>query len=150
MNEQHLESVLKKCPNIIRVNLCLAVNSSVLLLIGRYCHRIKSLFYDYTNDDKAFSRWASKCTLAPALSFFRMYGHKLEELYLFKEDNEYFTEDKTENDKKMLNIILNLCPNMTTISLPEETVPLFDEKGFLPKLKAIKDIGSGPKDLNPK
>ena len=74
LNEQHLESVLKKFPNIRKVNFICKIDSSMLSLIGRYCHRIKSLSYEYSNEDKS-------------LNFFRTYGHKLEELNL-REPNE--------------------------------------------------------------
>ena len=36
LNEQHLESVLKKCTNIIRVNLYLGLNSSVLSILSSH------------------------------------------------------------------------------------------------------------------
>ena len=62
------ESVLKKCPNIIKVNIQLKVNSKVLSLIGQYCHHIRSLKLS----DISFKD----------VTFFRDNGHKLEELIL--------------------------------------------------------------------
>ena len=62
-----LKSVLKKCRYIRTVHLYSSVDSpQVLSLIGQYCPNIKSLYYRDNN---------GKC-----LDFFRMYGHKLEEL----------------------------------------------------------------------
>ena len=121
VNKQHLESVLKKCPNIIRVVLCLTDNSSVLSLIGRYCHRIKSLCYTNEFDN--------------ALDFFRIYGHKLEELYLliYREYNTF--EDNTE-DNKMLTSFLKCCPNVKIISYPIDVL-IIEDKEYLPKLESI-------------
>ena len=70
LDKQSLESVLKKCPNILKASFVdyYCVDSSVLSLIGRYCPRIKSLNFD--------SDPIKDC------DFFRIYGHKLEELYI--------------------------------------------------------------------
>ena len=124
LNEQQLESVLKKCPNVIEVDLCLTVNSSVLSLICQYCPRIKSLSYQCSIDDKS-------------LDFFRINGHKLEDLILRDDDNELEFGDNTEKDNKMLNSILKLCPNLKSIWFPLESNPLFKDKEILPKLKEI-------------
>ena len=70
LNFQQLESLLKKCPNIRRVDISSSIKntSEVLSLIGRYCHRIKSLIF-----------WTDSGEEDKCLSFFRRYGHKLEE-----------------------------------------------------------------------
>ena len=132
VNEQHLESVLKKCPNIKRVDLYLALNSSVLSLIGRYCHRIKSLAHVYSNEDKA-------------LDFFRINGHKLEELYLSKKD---YYNDITEKDNEILKSLLKYCTNLKTIYFPNRSLPLFGDKEYLPKLKAINNLWICSKEVN--
>ena len=134
LNEQHLESVLKKFPNIIRVDLCLTVNSSVLSLIGRYCPRIKSFGYMFSNVDKSFD-------------FFRIYGHKLEELNLLENVNPLLIEDIIDNENEMLNYILKCCPNLKTISFPEEFCPLFKDEEILPKLKAINYLAISSKNV---
>ena len=95
LNEQHLESVLKKCPNIIRVDFELEIDSSVLSLIGRYCPNIKSLTYYSTIDSSDEN----------VLSFFRDNGHKLEDLYCTAFTN--YDEIK----------ILRLCPNVKKIRI---------------------------------
>ena len=111
LKRQALESVLKKCPNIIRVYLCLTINSSVLSLIGRYCHRIKSLKYMNRNHDNA-------------LDFYRINGHKLEELYIIGKDEE-------------ISKILNFCPNLKTINVIQSSLLISENKNFLPKLEHI-------------
>ena len=113
LNEKHLESVLKKCTNVKEVILYTPVNSSVLSLIGRYCPHMKSFSYTHSNDDKA-------------LSFFRMYGHKLEELVIIG------------NDKEDIEQILKFCPNVEKVSLNNNSILFTDEKEFLPKLEEIK------------
>ena len=136
LNEQHLESVLKKCPNIEEVHLCLEVNSSVLSLIGRYCPNIKSLTYVYINVEKS-------------LEFFSSYGHKLEVLYLYKmliRVNQL--EDNTEKDNEMLNSFLKFCPNLKTISFPRESYPLFKDIKILPKLKEIYYLRINSENVN--
>ena len=52
--EQILGSLLKKCQNITNVNLKSNVMNEcdVLSLIGRYCHRIKSLKYNLYNNNE--------------------------------------------------------------------------------------------------
>ena len=118
LNEQHLESVLKKFPNIKKVNFICKIDSSVLSLIGRYCPRIKSLSYEYSNEDKS-------------LNFFRTYGHKLEELNL-REPNEDVIE------------ILKLCPNVKKIKINIWTsstpVLCMKDQEFLPKLDKIETL----------
>ena len=80
------ESVLKKCPNIIKVNIQLSVNSKVLSLIGQYCHHIKSLkMSDISVKD---------------VRIFRDNGHKLKELILMGESSEQMYQ---------------YCPNVTKI-----------------------------------
>ena len=113
LDQQLLESILKKCPNITDVKLFWANNSSVLSLIGRYCHRIKSLSY-YTcikRDDNS-------------LSFFRNYGHKLEELRLFLNNEDIYH-------------FYRFCPNLKKIWIPNISVLITDDKEFLPKLEHI-------------
>ena len=110
-----LESVLKKCHNITTVRLK-SIDSSELSLIGRYCDRIKSLqLMGISSDDNV-------------LSFFRMYGHKLQELYIAEVNFE-------------LRPILQFCPNLKNIHFGQCYVPsnYFDEYiEFLPKLQRIR------------
>ena len=72
LNVKAFQSVLKKCPNIKTVFIGINVESKVLSMIGRYCHCIKSLKYRKINPSMIASFRTKK--------FFRMYGHKLEEL----------------------------------------------------------------------
>ena len=116
LNRKALESVLNKCPNITTIRINFEVDSEVLSLIGRYCHRIKSLsyrgnYYRKPSDDKV-------------LSFFRMYGHKLEELHLpgIYEDMHYY---------------LKFCPNVRKVSVDYFLDELTENKEFLPKLERI-------------
>ena len=121
LNERHLESVLKKCPNIKRVDFGLEVNSSVLSLIGRYCPNIKSLTYEYSNEEKS-------------LDFYRMYGHKLEELILSHDNESNRLEDDEINE--MINFI-KFCPNLKIIYHPINSVLITEDKEYLPKLKSM-------------
>ena len=119
-----LESVLKKCPNIRKVNLNFVINSEVLSLIDHYCPRIKSLIYLYeSNDDKA-------------LSFFRKNGQQLEELCIENyEDNEV-----TEK-------CLKLCPNLKNVYVNDISIIYNEDKSFLPKLERIEsDLDIDPTD----
>ena len=72
--------------NIMSVRLGMTVESEVLALFGRYCPRLKSIDYDFTNQND--------------LQFLRIYGHKLEE--------QYFS-DFSDKD------CLKLCPNLKSI-----------------------------------
>ena len=128
VNKQHLESVLQKCPNIIRVVLSLTDNSSVLSLIGRYCHRIKSL--KYCRDDNA-------------LDFFRINGHKLEELYLYM---QFPFEDNTE-DNNILTSFFKCCPNVKIIYYPIEVL-IIEDKEYLQKLESIIAFEIFSNDVN--
>ena len=118
LNIEAFESVLKKCPNIKKVIIDFGIDSSVLSLIGRYCPRIKSLGYKtlnlYTNEDNA-------------LSFFCMYGHKLEELYLYG------------NDWVGYEIVyLRHCTNLKILMLMDSPLIYKQDEGFLPKLEEIR------------
>ena len=112
--EQVLRSLLKKCPNIIRVNIRSGMNRSVLSMIGRYCPRIKSLTYCGSIRRNFFS-------------FFRIYGHKLEEL-----DIEGNNDDMTQ--------YLRHCPNIKKIISRHNSYVYNDDKEFLPKLERIESI----------
>ena len=109
LNEEALESVLKKCPNIKKVKLSyFNVKSKVMLMFGQYCPHIKSL----THNSKSNVR------------FYRKYGHKLEELILLR---------NRSNDE--IKHSLKFCPNLK-IFFSRNLSVLFDEdKEFLPKLE---------------
>ena len=117
LNRQALESVLKKCPNITKFgsNKYFTIDSEVLSLIGQYCPHIKSLYStDYDNNN---------------LSFFRDYGHKLEELSISE------TKDKIKH-------FLELCPNLKKVHLgyyyyENGWVVFSEDKQYLPKLEEI-------------
>ena len=127
LNEQHLESVLKKCQNITKVDFGLEVNSSVLSLIGRYCPNIKSLTYYSTIDSSDEN----------VLSFFRDNGHKLEDLYCTAFTN--YDEIK----------ILILCPNVKKIRIGNTSLLPNEKKEFLPKLEIIEsNISISSKNLS--
>ena len=81
----------------------------MLSLFGQYCPRLKSLSYP--------------CNSAEDLDFYRMYGHKLEELVL-----------SGPNDKKQC---LELCPNLKNVWFPKNSVLFTDtlDQEFLPKLE---------------
>ena len=111
-------SLLKKCPNIKKVNIDIAIDCDVLVLIGIYFPHIKSLGYRSINDSLSGNN---------ILSFFRKYGHKLEELNV------------TEPDEA-LNEYLKYCPNLKTVSLIDTIRIEHEEKEFLPKLEKIKSF----------
>ena len=104
--------MLKKCPNITKVKLWIAVNNSVLSLIGQYCHRIKSLTHKLFTKDKS-------------LPFFQQYGHKLEELYFYK-------------NNKIIEQYLRHCPNLKTVFISDKNFRFPQDMEFLPKLQRIK------------
>ena len=115
IDKHWLESLLKKCPNIIEFNPHYGNNGELLPVIGQYCHRIKSLKYysNIVNDDN----------VNHVLSFFRMYGHKLEELDLF-------SGPETEQ-------VLKLCPNLKKIIIDNPLVLYNTDKDYLPKIQHI-------------
>ena len=124
LDVKRLESVLKKCPNITKVNTREVLESEVLSLIGRYCPRIKSMkcYSSIDSDDNV-------------LSYFRMYGHKLEELQIIGFED-------------IIGDIVKMCPNLKKIYLYDFTVLLTEE--FLPNLEHIvSNICIVPKDLKP-
>ena len=94
IDEQSLELVLKKCPNIKKFIFTIKGKPSdckLVSLIGRYCQQIKSLtLVSCDNED---------------LDFFRENGHKLEELKLNSE-----VVDTTE--------FLEFCPNLKKLKTP--------------------------------
>ena len=102
-----LKSVLKKCRYISTVALDSSVDSpQVLSLIGRYCPNIKS-FYNSFNNGKA-------------LDFFRIYGHKLEELSLGREYEE-----------------IRFCPNLKKVTVTQDSILFNNDNLILPKLEYI-------------
>ena len=113
MRKELLESLLKKCPNITKV----IMNTGIeyLSVIGQYCPRLKSL----TNFNQEVKD----------LPFFRMYGHKLEELrYL--------------SSKCVVQEILEFCPNLKKVFIGSNGFYEFictENKEFLPKLEEIEE-----------
>ena len=109
-----IQSVLEKCPNIINVKINLKeVSSQLFSLIVHYCHRIKSMTfccYIERNDINV-------------LSFFRMCGHKLEELII------------SEGDEKTIEEIVEFCPNLKKLTIPHKLILFKENKEFLPKLQ---------------
>ena len=92
-----------------------AFDSQVLLPLGQFCPHIKSL--------------KIRMTYEQDLTFFRMYGHKLEELKLKGPDNSNLVKD-----------CLKFCPNLKKIKFRESSVLLDEDKKFLPKLEVIDSI----------
>ena len=116
LDREALESVLKKCQNIRRFLCDVTIDSSILSLIGQNCHRIKSLkYYPSIGSDET------------VLSFYRIYGHKLEELHLYE-------------DNKDIQSYLEFCPNLKNIFALDFSVITSEDKEFLPKLERIESI----------
>ena len=114
----YLISVLKKCPNIKTIRFNREVYSSVLSLIAQYCPNIKSLTYCSNSfGDKKL------------LSFFRIYGHKLEELNIEENFVEIYEEMKQ---------ILEFCPNVKRINCTNLKIYFNNDINILPKLEHIK------------
>ena len=59
LDNRLFEIVLKKCPNVMKINIEIEVKSEVLSLIGQYCPNIKSLKY------KEFQRTRILSTVRP-------------------------------------------------------------------------------------
>ena len=123
LDYKSLKSLLKKCPNIIKVHLGSKVKKSgareVLSLIGQYCHHIRSLIF-ISNGIKD-------------LEFGHNYGHKLEEVRVVG-DNVYIQD------------FLKFCPDLKKINLKDISVLFEEDKGFLPRLECISSeltINSG-------
>ena len=113
LNKRSLKSLLKKCSNIIEVDLKRRVDSDVLSLIGQYCPNIRSLtHYSCEQND---------------LNFYRYYGHKLEEL------TQYGFNEKSEH-------CLKLCPNLKKIDLMQNSILFNEDEKFLPNLQHPKNI----------
>ena len=110
LDEESLESVLKKCPNITKVKLSYwKVKSKVILMFGQYCSRLKSLNHTIRG-----------------VYFYRKYGHKLEELW---------TNGRNDDIKP----IFELCPNLKIFYSDDTSVLFNEDKEFLPKLEQIRE-----------
>ena len=116
LNVKAFESVLKKCPNIKKLNVELKGNNQVLSMIGQYCPNIKSLKYRriYPSIEEDI-----------VLSFFRINGHKLEELYLYESYG-------------LIDDYLRYCTNLKILMLPESSLICNEGKEFLPKLQEFR------------
>ena len=113
-NQLTIQSILKKCPNIVHVKIDLEqVSSQVLSLIVHYCHRIKSLTYCCYIERNDIN----------VLSFFRIYGHKLEELII------------SDAYKTTIEEILKFCPNLKKLEIPYKLILFKENKKFPPKLQ---------------
>ena len=129
LNEQSLKSVLKKCPNIRKVNLKIDIDWSLLSLIGRYCPRIKSLTFGTLTCD------------VRSVDFFLKYGHKLEEIVIYKLNDE-------------IKEFLKLCPNLKKVNARlmsyHNALTYFakEDKLFLPKLECFENYTNSGYDLN--
>ena len=107
LDEKTFKSLVKKIPIIKKVILLRPVSGEMFGLINQYCLRIRSLdFRYYSNDCKT-------------LDFFRMYGHKLEELSI----RELWNSRKTKE-------ILDLCPNIKKLAVGNIFVLIDMDKNF--------------------
>ena len=110
LDEEILESVLKKCPNITKVKLSYwKVKSKVILMFGQYCSRLKSLNHSIRG-----------------VYFYRKYGHKLEELW-------------TNGRNDDIRTIFEFCPNLKIFYSDDISVLFNEDKEFLPKLEQIRE-----------
>ena len=111
------ESVAKKFPYITKVSVTDEDNKSeVLSLIGRYCPNIKSLKYKNVST-----------RIYEDIEFFRMYGHKLEELHLY-------------GIQWAFNGYLIFCSNVKTIYVDNMYFLFNEDKEYLPKLERIESF----------
>ena len=111
-SKQVLESLLKKCPNVIKVCFYPEVKCNVWSMIGQNCPRLKSIGYTSVDYNEHI------------IPFFRMFGHKIEEL-LF--------EDYCEE----LEAVLRQCPNLKKLKLYNNKLKFSENKEFLPNLEEI-------------
>ena len=119
LDGQALKLILKKCKNIKTFDYSrLRLNGKVLSLIGRYCPNIKSLRY-----------WPKIGSDDNILSFFRIYGHKLEELYLY---GNYIINE--------IQYYFEFCPNLKKVSVMDFSVISSEDKEFMPKLERIESF----------
>ena len=115
IDEQSVESVVKKCPNIKRVIILREVWSEVLSLFGQYCPYIKSLRLEIDGIE--------------CLDFFRIYGHKLEELIINGIYNKYWITF-------IIREVIKLCPNLKKVNVPKGSADFIEDKdNSLPKLE---------------
>ena len=123
LNIKRLQSVLKKCPNIKKINAYEILESSVCEVIGRYCNNIKSMYFHTSYEI--------------SLEFFIIVGDKLEELFIIG-----------YND--LIEKIVKKCENLKKIYLQDYSVMLSGVEEFLPDLEHIvSNICIIPKDLKP-
>ena len=118
----NLISILKKCLNIKTVRINEEVYSFVLLLIGQYCDRIKSLTY-----------YSDICGEKNLMKFFLMYGHKLEELDI---------DENCGQNNREIKQILEFCPNVKNINIlnifKDIKTYFYNDINILPKLVDFK------------
>ena len=119
-----LESVLKKCPNIRRIEIGRDVNFNEegLSMIGELCPRLNSIKF-------------IRSIIDIHLSFAKKYGHKLEEIAI-----------NPPRDERMSKKFLEYCPNLEKISLYSLT-NFNDYKDFSPKLQTINFLSEYPTDV---
>ena len=129
-SEESFESVLKKFPNIMQVNIFYPLKSESLSLIGQYCHRLRYLYFTITGIGD--------------LEFAQNYGHRLEELHLIGHSSLAYNEENI----KLFKEFLTFCPNLKTI-LIHNSFSLFNEDiEFLPHLERIEsEFWIRPKDV---
>ena len=119
INRIALESVLNKCQYIQTIRINNKVEKQVLSLIGQYCQQIEfSLKLTYH----------LKCE-----PFFRINGHKLEELNI--------EENSGENIEK-IKPIFKFCPNLKVIRYHGLLHCLGEDEEVCPKLEHIKTVCS--------
>ena len=117
VNEQALESVVKKCPNIRRIDIMPGIKIKVLSPIAQHFPNLKAMEFFPNSVDE--------------LTFFKQYGPQIEELVIFYDDYD----DCCDFEEYMV-----LFPNLKKIDLETEFDTLFDDdKDFLPKLEFISN-----------
>ena len=121
LDRRILESVLKKCPNISRVNMYHNRDNDIILdQISKYCRRVTKLVVP------------ASCGESSLMSFATKHGIWLE---------EFSCQSLSELTSDLLKKILQKCPNIAKIDVyfVHDNIPII-ESDLAKKLKVIKKI----------
>ena len=119
INKESLESVLKKCKFIEKIEMGCYCDGEDLLILGKYCNNLKSIECEVIGFNEQ-----------NLVEFGIKYGYLLKSIHFYN----------TSYGSVFFKKFLKHCNNLLKVNIDESKAFMDEEKLFLPKLQVIKSL----------
>ncbi|XP_054161584.1 uncharacterized protein LOC128959615 [Oppia nitens] len=127
IDKPSLESILKKCPLLRKLNFQCYIDGDIMQMVGKHCHYLKSIECNPIGLKESTLR-----------EFGRKYGDKLQVIRF--NDSNYCSA--------FLKKFFIYCQNVREVYTEDNSAFICDDPMFLPKLEVIKSIDIRTEQLN--